>query len=202
MTFSMLIAGGSSPFLWRAAPGLLLLALLLSGLSVLSFAMRARRIAKQRSAEASIIPMPPPRAAVAMLPTAETVRRASKTTFLLLVGMLAGILWRDHELISNTRMYFGVSVISQQSDRRYLVHIPDYKKNWDWEFCHPLIMPGPLVDIKYEQHGGCKVVNGIGFVSIHQEEHNAAIQNGRDTAAATATAEATRWQHSAAEGWR
>lgn len=108
---------------------------------------------------------------------------------MLAIGLALGYGTRDHELNSNTRMYWGVSVISQQSDRRYQVHIPDYTKNWDWEFCHPLQMPGPLIDIKFEQRFGCKAVNGVGFVSIHQEEHNVELQNGRDSTAATATAE-------------
>lgn len=167
MIFSMLIAGGSSPFLWRAAPGLLLLALLLSGLSVLSFAMRARRIAKRRSAEASIIPMPPPRAAVAMLPTAEIVRRASKTTFLLLVGMLAGILWRDHELSRNTMTYTSVAIIEKIAERDFLIW-PERMKQQRVQLCRDSLVDWrggeTLDDWTFEQKPGCKRV-----ISYHEK---------------------------------
>src|SRR5262249_52349456 len=64
----------------------------------------------------------------------------------LAVGILGGYGIRDHQLSANTREYFGVSVLSQQSDHRYTVKIPGYSKDYDWEFCHPLKMPGPLID--------------------------------------------------------
>lgn len=174
MTFCMLIAGSSSPFLWRAAPGLLLLALLLSGLSVLSLAVRARRIVHLR--EERPIPMPPPRSVITMLPTAESVRKIGSTVFLLSLGLLAGYAIRNQELASNTRTYFGVAVLSQQSEQRYMVRIPGDLKDWDWEFCHPVKMPSLLIDIRYEQRFGCKAVNGVGFVSIHEEKKNAQLQ--------------------------
>jgi hypothetical protein len=78
------------------------------------------------------------------------------------LSFLAGYGYRDHQLASNTRTYFGVSVLSQQSDRRYQVKIPGYTRTYDWEFCDPLKMPSPLVDIKYEQHYGwfCSTTSG------------------------------------------
>lgn len=103
---------------------------------------------------------------------------------ILTVGIAAGYAIRDHQLVNNSYMFSGVSVISQQSDRRYNVHIPGYEKIWDWEFCHPLKMPSPVIDIKYEQRFGCKAVYGVGFVSIHEDKKNAGIQNGRNTAEA------------------
>lgn len=107
----------------------------------------------------------------------------------LTLGIFIGYEIRDHQFISNTRTYLGVSVLAQLDERRYTVHIPGYSRPYDWEFCHPLKMPSPLVDIKYEQRYGCKTVNGVGFVSVHNEEkNNARIQNGRDS---TATAETT-----------
>jgi hypothetical protein len=112
----------------------------------------------------------------------------SSLVLVLLLGLAGGYGIRDHQLLTNSRMYFGVEVLSQQSDRRYQVHIPDYKQDWDWEFCHPQKMPGPLIDIKFEQRFGCKAVNGVGFVSIHKENRNAELPNGRTSTAATATA--------------
>lgn len=102
---------------------------------------------------------------------------------MLALGLALGYGVRDRELIANTRMYFGVTVMSQQSDRRYMVQIPGYIKSYDWEFCHPLKMPGPLIDIKYEQRFGCKAVNGVGFIQIHEEKKNE-LQTGRDSSTA------------------
>ena len=74
---------------------------------------------------------------------------------MLILGMVMGYGIRDHQLTSNTRTYSGVAVLSQQSDRQYTVQIPGYARAYDFEFCHPLKMPGPLIDIKYEQRFGC-----------------------------------------------
>jgi hypothetical protein len=111
----------------------------------------------------------------------ERRQRTSPAKYLLTVLLTSSVvgpgcwLLRDHQLSSNTRSYTGVTVVSQQSDRRYGVIVPGYQKVWDWEFCHPLKMPAMVVDIQYEQKFGCKNVNGTGFVSIHKEDKNAKL---------------------------
>lgn len=94
---------------------------------------------------------------------------------MLAVGLGTGYGLRNIQLINNTRMYFGVVVLSQQNDHEYIVRIPGYDRTYDWEFCHPLKMPAALIDIKYEQRFGCKAVNGVGFVAPHEEKHNAEL---------------------------
>lgn len=100
---------------------------------------------------------------------------------ILILGIIIGYASRDHQLVSNTRTYFGVSVLAQLNDRKYTVKVPGYQRTYDWEFCDPLAMPSQLIDIRYEQHYGCKLVNGIGFVSPHEENQNE-LQNGRHSA--------------------
>lgn len=93
------------------------------------------------------------------------------------LSFFAGYGYRDHQLTTRTFEYDGVSVLSQQSDRRYGLLIPGYSREWDFEFCHALKMPSNLIDIKYEQRNGCKQVYGIGFVKIHKEnQQNAQLQ--------------------------
>lgn len=94
---------------------------------------------------------------------------------MLSIGLATGYGFRNHELVENTRMYFGVTVLSQQNDHEYTVRVPGYDRTYDWEFCHPLKMPSSLIDIKYEQRFGCKAVNGVGFVAPHEEKHNAEL---------------------------
>lgn len=105
------------------------------------------------------------------------------TPLVLALGIAAGYAIRDHQLITNTRTYFGVEVLSQQNDRSYTVRIPGFSQPYPWEFCHPLKMPAQVVDIKYEQRYGCKYVNGVGFVQPHKEKRYE-LQNGHDPAAA------------------
>jgi len=94
---------------------------------------------------------------------------------------------RDHELVINTFTYEGVTINSQISDNRYLVTIPGYTRQRDFEFCHPIKMPALVIDIKYEQKYGCKQVYGVGFVQPHKEINNASIQIGRNTATTSKT---------------
>lgn len=122
-------------------------------------------------------------------PTAVT---AVKIGLGVVLGILLGMEIRDRQLISNSYMFWGVSIVSQQNDHQYMVHIPGYEKNWDWEFCHPLKMPGLLVDIKYEQRYGCKAVYGVGFVSLHKEKNNVELQNGRNSTETSRRLEARR----------
>lgn len=96
------------------------------------------------------------------------------------IGKDRGYGIRDHELVQNTRMYFGVTVLSGKTDKNYTVQIPGFVKSYDWDFCHPVKMPAQVIDIKYEQRPGCKMVNGVGFLQIH-EEKNYGIQNGRNS---------------------
>lgn len=105
------------------------------------------------------------------------------TPLVLAFGIAAGYAIRDHQLVTNTRTYFGVEVLSQQSDHSYTVRIPGFIQPYPWEFCHPLKMPAQVVDIKYEQRYGCKYVNGVGFVQPHKEKPYE-LQNGHDPAAA------------------
>lgn len=111
----------------------------------------------------------------------------SKATILIL-GIIIGYASRDHQLVSNTRTYFGVSVLAQLSDRKYTVRVPGYPRTYDWDFCDPLAMPSKLIDIRYEQHYGCKLVNGVGFVAPHQEKKDDQLQNGRYSTPASTTA--------------
>ena len=105
------------------------------------------------------------------------------------IGKDRGYGIRDHELVNNSRMYFGITVLSQQSDRSYTVKIPGFTQDYPWDFCHPLKMPARVIDIKYEQRFGCKVVNGTGFVQPHEEKKNE-LQNGRHNSTA---AEPAAW---------
>jgi hypothetical protein len=178
MTFCMLIAGSSSPFLWRAAPGLLLLALLLSGSAVLSLGLRARRIVHLR--EERPIPMPPPRSVITMLPTAESVRKISRTVFLLSLGAFTVYALRNHELRVNTRTYTDISIIKKVADREYLIW-PDRMKQQHTMICSESSVGWyegeTLADWTFEQKEGCKRV-----ISYHEKpkgEVNASIQIGR-----------------------
>jgi len=101
------------------------------------------------------------------------------------MGLVGGYAIRDHQLVTNTFTYEGVTVNSKVSDKQYWVTIPGYTRQRDFEFCHPLKMPANVIDLKYEQRYGCKQVYGVGFVQPHKETNNAAIQNGRGTATAT-----------------
>jgi hypothetical protein len=121
----------------------------------------------------------------------EVHRRGRQTVYItmsLLLGIAAGYAGRDHQLISNTHLYEGVTVDQQLSEKEYKLIIPGYATKWDFEFCHPLKMPSVLIDIKYEQKYGCKQVYGVGFVQPHKEKTNAAIQNGRYSSPSAETA--------------
>lgn len=121
--------------------------------------------------------------------TKKNLKYLISNSIFLVIGCLLGYLIRDHQFVTNTRTYYGVTILSQQNDHQYTVHIPDYPRDWPWIFCHPLKMPSTVIDIRYEQRYGCKNVNGVGFVAPSKlKESRDAIQNGHDSTAATTTA--------------
>lgn len=99
--------------------------------------------------------------------------------------MLFGYFYRDHELKANTFTFTGVTIVHQQSERRYSVLIPGYTEEQHWRFCHPLEMPAKLVDIQFEQRYGCKQVYGVGFVLPHKEKNVQIGRHSKTTAATT-----------------
>lgn len=119
--------------------------------------------------------------------TKKNLKYLISNSIFLVIGCLLGYLIRDHQLTSNTFTFEGVKVNSQINDHQYWITIPGYSRQRDFEFCHPLKMPAPIVTIKYEQKYGCKQVYGVGFVEPYKEKINDSIQNGRNSTSSTET---------------
>jgi hypothetical protein len=95
-----------------------------------------------------------------------------------LAGFFYGWLLRDHQLVSNSHTYQGVSVIGVLSDRSILVSIPGFDRSYQWDFCQPRkFNVGQLFDITYEKDflRDCKQLAGPNSVWFHKEDVNAAI---------------------------
>lgn len=108
-TQSVLWMGGSSShFLWRLAPGLLLLALLGSTAVLISLAMRARKQLKKHTST-----LPAPRLVTGQtVTTVQDIRRISIAVLLTAsISGPGGWFWRDHQFTANRYHYTEVRVI-------------------------------------------------------------------------------------------
>jgi hypothetical protein len=187
------IAGLSLPFGPRVQFWLELLAYLFCTLAVVLLIIEERRehIARRERR----LSMASPRGSIWIPPEVRSsAARATKLLGLILLGVIIGGLWRDHQLLSATMTFRHVRVLGKISDKRYLMQ-PSGMKAYDWEFCHDLTMPKEMgretpakyVDIKFEQRNGCKQIIGVGFLEISREENNY-VETGRNpTTTATTT---------------
>jgi hypothetical protein len=95
-----------------------------------------------------------------------------------LAGFFYGWLLRDHQLVSNSHTYQGVSVIGVLSDKSIMVSIPGFGKTYQGDVCQPRrFVAGQLFDITYEKDflRDCKQLAGPNSVWFHKENVNAEL---------------------------
>jgi hypothetical protein len=78
-------------------------------------------------------------------------------TAILLAGVGLGYGRRDHQLISNERTYWGVTILDSYSPQSFHVQ-PERMQDYKWDFCSPAPFQKSQVFkfITYEQRNDCK----------------------------------------------
>jgi len=170
------IVGSNLEYLWQLAPGLLLLALLLSGFAVLSLALRARKIVKGRNTPTKLkhtltdIPV--------MGRTAQIAQKSSKVILILCIGFLGGLAWQDHEFNANRHTYADVLVVARHDDKNFTIQ-PARMTPWNATTCDATDwQPGQKMRLlTYQQRTGCKDVGVRGAYEFYTDHGKRMIFN-------------------------
>ncbi len=126
------IVGSNLEYLWQLAPGLLLLALLLSGFAVLSLALRAKDCEREKysykaKAHAHGHSSHGPNGA-------DRSQKSSKVILILCIGFLGGLAWQDDEFNANRHTYTDVLVVARYDDKNFTIQ-PARMTPWNATTC-------------------------------------------------------------------